>query len=127
MIATPIAVVESGAGCADIGGARYFTRRDRLPSTVDAIAPWLAFPAPRVMLVPRQTTWDVVGYPAMTQVALQEIDYDGAVWLKARGDLQTEIFAESPDAIDAALWADITTFLAASDRRTVRVDMHDPA
>jgi hypothetical protein len=107
--------------------ARYFTRRDRIPSTVDAIAPWLASSPPHRELVPRQTTWHVAGYRALTQVCLQETDYEGAIWLKAHATLQTVISAASLDAIDAVLWADLTTFLAASDRRIVRTETHEPA
>jgi len=106
--------------------ARYFTRRDRIPSTVDAIAPWLASAPPPGRFFPRWTTWDVAGYPALTRVELEETDYEGVVWLKARGNLQTVISAGSLNAIDAALWADLTTFLAASDRGIVRAETHEP-
>lgn len=107
--------------------AKYLTRRDRIPSTIEAIAPWLASPPPPGRVLPRETTWDVVGYPALTQVALRETDHDGAVWLRAQGELQTVMSAEGVDVLDAALWADLTTFMAASDRGITRTETLEQA
>jgi len=104
--------------------AWYFTRRDRIPPTVEAIAPWLASTPPPGRFFPRWTTCDVAGYSALTQVTLEETHYEGGVLLKARGDLQTVISADCLNAIDAALWADLTTFLAATDRGIVRTETH---
>ena len=69
--------------------------------------------------------WEVAGYPTVTHVTLQETQYDGCVVLKAAGELRTAIATQSVDEVDAKLWADLSIFMTASDRRIVNVETQE--